>query len=229
MNFKLNLSLANLREYYIQILVFLVLFVLILKVLFPQIENLATSQELLAESNNKLESLNIRVKFLESLDKTASRQKLQRLNLALPADKDVGLMLDALTRIASRSNVRLGNVNLSMAVSNSKIGLPEVQATLNLKGETVDIIKFITEISKTLPVMQATNVSLKGSSTTLVISFYYKPSEVKEVSRQILEGAPRISKNQEEIFAKILEREAPSTIFLESENQPTGARADPFR
>lgn len=228
MKLKLDFGLDNIRGYAVHILVFLILFVLILKVLFPQLENVAVGRDLLVESNSKLESLNTKVKFLESLDKTANRQKLQRLNLALPVEKDVGLMLDALIEVVARSNVRLGNLTLSAAPLNSKIGLPILTVTLNLKGEISDIGEFITGLGKILPVMQATNVSLKGTSSTVTLSFYFKPVKTEEVTKQISQEVPKISKNQEEIFQRILEREAPSTIFLESESQPTVGRADPF-
>lgn len=228
MKLKLDFNLETIREYAVQIFVFLVLLALVLKVLFPQIENIVANRMLLVESNSKLESLSARVKFLESLDKTTNRQKLQRLSLALPPEKDVGLMLDALERIAARSNLRLGNLTLAATAQNSKLGIPEIQATLNLRGGILDLEKFVTEVGRTLPIAQVISVSTREASSTIVLSFYSKPVETKEVAKQAL-GAWKISKSQEEVFQKILEREAPSIISLESEIQPavTG-RLDPF-
>lgn len=226
---RLDFNLDNIREYAVHIFVFLALLVLALKVLFPQVENIAANRMLLVESNSKLETLSARVKFLESLDKTTNRQKLQRLSFALPPEKDVGLMLDALERIAARSNLRLGDLTLAATAQNSKLGIPEIQVTLNLRGGILDLEKFVAEAERTLPIVQVRSVLTREASSTIVLSFYFKPVKTGEVAKQASWGATKISKSQEEVFAKILEREAPSIIFLESESQPTGGRTDPFR
>lgn len=236
MNRELQFYISGIREYAVYFLVVLVLLILIAQALLPQIENFITNRTILSESSIKLEELKNKAKLLAGMDKTASRQKLQKLNQALPIEKDVGLMLGALDRIAARSNVRLGNFSLpvgsfattSAVPSNSKIGVPSIEVSLNLKGDINSIIKFITEAHQSLPVLRVGSISFTQESSTVNLSFYFKPlSTVSGIKAET--PLPQVSKKQEDILQKILEREAP--FIIQSEEKPTGEqkRTELFR
>lgn len=220
------------KEYVVYILVSIILLMLVIKVFFPQLEDFGTNRIRLDGANTKLENLQNKMKSLESIDKGTTSQKLEKLNQALPPEKDIGLMLSTLEYVAAKSNVKLGtfsfnvgNFDAASATVNSSIGIPAISISVNLRGGIVDTTEFLSQLNKTLPVMRASNVSFTAGSSTIIISYYFKPLPASKVSTET--SLPEMSKNQQQILRQILERQFPSVTGQE-EVPTSGGREDPF-
>lgn len=234
MNRELEFYLEKIKEYGVYLLAFFVFLALASWVLLPQIENVFQNRALLLESKQRVEDLDKKVKILEGLDKTTSAQKLQRLNLALSQEKDVGMMLAVLEQVATRTNVQLGTFSLSVgsleatasnAVKNSKIGVPSLEIKLSLRGGIDEAKRFISQLRHILPVMQIADASISPGTSTITIFYYFKPlTALRPAGRADI--IPQISKKQEEVWQNIAGREI---LFLSSPGfGETGSRADPF-
>lgn len=236
----------NIRAYGVHLLIMVALVTVTVKVLLPQFENALLNRAQLLDNRTKLETLTGKVKFLESLDKTSSRQKLQRLNWALPVEKDVGLMLTALERAASRENVELGSFSFSVGIiatssattttakSGTALGVPSIEVTLNVRGDIDEVARFINGLGRALPVMRVGGVSISERLSTVTLSYYFKPLISGKTSAAA--NLPQITKKQEDVFKRILEREMPIVAQIESPpadgaGDQTGlssSRTDPF-
>lgn len=237
MNRELEFYLEKIKEYGVYLLAFLVFLTLASRVLLPQIENIFQNRAQLLESSQRAEDLDKKVKLLASLDKTTGTQKLQRLNLALPREKDVGMMLAVLEQVAGRTNVSLGTFSLSVgsldasqgaAIKNSKIGVPSLEVKLNLKGGVGEVSRFISQLRHTLPVMQIANAEISPGNSTITLFYYFKPAAALRPAGRA-DMIPQISKKQEAVWQNIAGREILFLTSPGSSETPGGSsRPDPF-
>lgn len=234
MSRELEFYLEKIKEYGVYLVAFFVFLVLASRVLLPQIEDVFENRALLLENSQRVTDLDKKIKVLESLDKAATEQKLQRLNLALPAQKDVGMMLSVIEQVALRSNVSLGTFSLSVgsleatasnAVKNPKIGVPSLEVKLSLRGGIDDISRFISQLRHILPVMQVADASISPGTSTITLFYYFKPPAALRPAGRV-DMIPQISKKQEEVWQNVVDREI---LFLTSSDfTQTSSRPDPF-
>lgn len=213
---------------------FLIIFLLLLfKILIPQMESILTNRTLLQNSQEKLDNLETKVRILRGYNKEATREQLKKLNLALPLEKDIGLMLSSLDSVAARSKAQLGTFSIkvgslatpSAATKDSTLGVPSLEVKLNISGEPREIAEFVKQTRSVLPIMQVSKVALTALSSSIDLVYYYQPTiPINSITDAPL---PIFSSSQEKILSDIETRAPVLTGGAETEID-SSSRTDPF-
>jgi hypothetical protein len=192
---KINLDLENLtvlyrhyKDFLLPIGVMVVSVLVILYVVFPQIQQYSNSQDLVKTEQQKLDALNSNYNLLTSLDDAKIAANLNTLSLALPAQKDFAGIIGAITYVSAKTGVSVGNFEFSLgdlSASNfAGTAYPSTKIDISLKGDTKSIINFAHEITKTMPIAEVTALNISGNSGDLTVLFYYKPFPAQNVNDQ---------------------------------------------
>jgi hypothetical protein len=190
---KTNIDFENLvvlyqhyKEFLLPLGVILVSILVILYVVFPQIQQYSDSQNLVKAEQQKLDTLNNNYTLLTSLDDTTITTDLNTLSIALPAQKDFAGIIDAISYVSAKTGVAVGNFQFSLGdLSSSNFGgtaYPSTKIDLTITGSTQNLASFAHEIIKTKPVAEVSSINISGGTGSLTILFYYKPFPAQNVS-----------------------------------------------
>jgi Tfp pilus assembly protein PilO len=192
---KINIDFENLvvlykhyKDFLLPIVVILISILVIIYIVFPQIQQYFNSQDLVKAEQQKLEALNSNYNLLTSLDNATIASNLNTLSLALPVQKDFAGIIDAISYVSAKTGVAVGNFEFSLGdLSSSNFGgtaYPSTQINISLKGSTKTIADFADQIVKTMPIAEVTTINISGGTGSLTILFYYKPFPAQNISDQ---------------------------------------------
>jgi hypothetical protein len=192
---KINIDLENLlvlykhyKEFLLPVGVILVSLLVIIYIVFPQIQQYFNSQNSVTVEQQKLGALNSNYNLLTSLDDAKIASNLSTLSLALPPEKDFAGIIDAISYVSAKTGVSVGNFEFSLgdlSASNfAGTAYPSTKIDVSLKGDAKNIINFASEITKTMPIAEVTALNVSGNTGTLTVLFYYKPFPAQSVSDQ---------------------------------------------
>jgi hypothetical protein len=192
---KINVDFENLallykhyKEFLLPVGVILVSILVIIYVIFPQIQQYFNSQNLVKAEQLKLDTLRNNYSLLTSSDDATITADLNTLSLALPSQKDFAGIIDAISYVSAKTGVTVGNFEFSLGnLSASNFGgtvYPSTKTDLSLEGSAKNIVNFTHEIVKTMPVAEVTAVNITGGTGSLTILFYYKPFPSQNISDQ---------------------------------------------
>jgi Tfp pilus assembly protein PilO len=190
---KINLDFENMRvlykhykEFLLPVGVILISFLVIFYVVFPQIQQYFSSQDLVKVEQQKLDSLRNNYNLLTSLDNATITSDLGILSPALPAQKDFAGIIDAIAYVSAKTGVSVGNFEFSLGnLSATNFGgtaYPSTQINVNVKGSAKDIAAFADEMVKTMPIAEVSMINISGNNGSLTIAFYYKPYPAQNIS-----------------------------------------------
>ena len=193
---KINIDFENLlalykhyKEFLLPVGVILASTLVIIYVVFPQIQQYFNSQNLVKAEQQKLDALRNSYNLLTSLDDATITSELKTLSLALPAQKDFAGIIDAISYVSAKTGVAVGNFEFSLGnLSASNFGgtaYPSTKIDISLKGNTKNIENFAHEIIKTMPIAEVTGLNINGGTGSLTILFYYKPFPSQNISDQV--------------------------------------------
>jgi hypothetical protein len=221
MNGKINLDLkyikfifAKNKAYLIPIVVMLISIALFFLFVIPQFKLLLKVQNDAKESLLKLETLKKNLNVLTGIDEDTLDSQLRILNSALPLSKDFAGILNSIYVAAQKTGVSVGNFsfkigNLSQSESNEKFPLIKLSVPVNAGVGAVN--SFVGIISKTLPLSQISFIRMGDASSTVDLSFYYKPLGASSYSQDVVIRG--ISQEGLNLLNKLNEFESPSSVL----------------
>jgi len=182
----LNIDLATLKflykrykEFTIPAVVILVCFILLIKFIMPQFQAVFS---LSREAKKDLRSLSVlknNLNVLSRLNDSALNPQLQIVNAALPTNKDFIGIINAISFASSIAGVSVGDFALQIGdilnvpTDNNKFS--SISLNLSINGSIDDINKFIEALYKTLPLSEVSSINMGNTSSSVAVSFYYKP------------------------------------------------------
>lgn len=190
---KINIYLDNLMVLYrhnkaflLPVGVIVVSVLIIIYIIFPQIQQYFNSQSLVNAEQQKLNTLKANYSLLSSLDDVQIDVDLKTLSLGLPGQKDFAGIIDAINYVSAKTGVSVGNFEFSLgnlsATNFAGTAYPSTKIDVSLKGDPKNIANFVQEIVKTMPVAEVSSVNISGNIGSLVILFYYKPFPSQNIS-----------------------------------------------
>jgi Tfp pilus assembly protein PilO len=210
---KINLDLkaiqfifAKNKSYIFPIIIMLACVILFFQFIIPQFKSLLKVQEDAKESLLKLKILKENMSMLANIDEETLDSQLRILNLALPSDKDFAGVLNSVYSTAQRTGVEVGGFSfkvgdLSRPANSDSLSVVELSMPINAGVAAVS--SFVEVISKTFPLSQVSFIKAGSMSSTVSISFYYKPlaissynqdARVKPISQKGLDLVNQLSK-----------------------------------
>jgi Tfp pilus assembly protein PilO len=197
LNFKkTNIDLENLKvlyrhykEFLLPVGVILVSILVIIYVIFPQIQQYFSSQSAVQAEQQKLDTFRSNYNLLISLNDATIASDLNILSSALPSQKDFAGIIDAISYVSAKTGVSVGNFEFSLGnLSASNFGgtaYPSTKINISLRGDAKSIARFVEEVAKTMPIAEVTSINIADNTGSMTILFYYKPFPVQNVSDSV--------------------------------------------
>lgn len=160
-------------------LVFVISFVLIWKLVYPQIMNWFSVNAEIARTQERIKNIDSNILALSQMNDVLISQNLEVAAHALPTEKDfIGILL-SISQAAQTSQVSLDDYSVVVGDLVDPVGrkqkLGSMQLKLNLGGGIIRVREFLTQIQTSVPLAEIANISSEKNSSEIVILFYYKP------------------------------------------------------
>ncbi len=186
MNKKVNLDkgaikllYSHYKNYIVPIAIIIACIILFFLVIIPQIQNVITLQQEQRREEEKLEILKNNLNLLYNLDSNTLDKQLKLTSKALPVNKDFIGILSGIAVASSKASVTLGDYgfqvgDINKTPTNVK-GVPSLELSLTVNGDLNNLISFIKELEKTIPISEIIGINLTSRNATIKTLFYYKP------------------------------------------------------
>lgn len=195
MNEKVNEDIKSLKfifnknkSYIFPVVVILVSIIIFFQFVIPQFGAfLAVRKEALAASL-KLEALKANLDVLTNTNEKTLDSQLEILSQALPLNKDFIGILNSIYSTAQKTGVSLGSFSFKigdLSRSENSDDFPIVNVSLPINSGVTAINSFIETIGRTVPLSKVYHVKIGNISSTVGLSFYYKPLGVSNYSRDL--------------------------------------------
>ncbi len=166
------------KVYFVPIGIILTCLVIFFVIITNQIRDLFSSQAQLSVVRSRVNILQNNLNLLSVIDENKQNNDIQTVTKAMPSQKDYAGILDALATTSRNSSVSISD--FSFQVGDLSSNLPSksplsIALSLSLKTGIVGTQRFLSELAKTLPISEVSDVEITAGLSTVVISFYYKP------------------------------------------------------
>lgn len=185
MNEKINIDLKSLkfildrnRPYIIPAVIILICLMLFWQFVVPQFKILFTAQEEAKQASQKLQVLKENLNVLRNTDEKFLDESLKILNLALPLNKNFTGILNSIYYASQKTGVSLGAFSLqigNLTDSEGKDDFSTINLSLPINANVAAVNSFIETINKTVPLSEVTQIKTGNLTSTIGLSFYYKP------------------------------------------------------
>lgn len=193
MNAKINADLKSLKFifernklYIFPIIIIAVCIALFLQFVIPQFKILFAAREEAKQASLKLQTLKESLNVLTNTDEKSLDAQLKVLNLALPLSKDFSGILNSIYYTSQKTGVNLGSFSLQIGDlldTKEKDDFPTISLSIPMNANVTAINSFVETLSKTVPLSQVSLIKIRNLTSTIGLSFYYKPlgfSDYKE-------------------------------------------------
>lgn len=152
---------------------------LLFYIVVPQVYSFFSITEEVAQTREQITTLNNNTTYLSSLNSAGLDEQLQLVFDALPADKDFAAIIDAINSAALDSGVEVNDYSVLIG----ELATPSAQLkqyftvdlVLTVAGDRNGAKTFLQKMYEVLPISQVKTLSLTEDSSTMKISFYFKP------------------------------------------------------
>ena len=205
------------KAYLISVVVFLVSFLILGFVIYPQLSDFLTlkaREQDIVEENQILKQT---FDTLSTLSDSSIDLDTQTVKKALPVEKDYLGILNGIASSARDAGIGLQDYSLavgdistgSASLKDSKGTLP---VTLQISGSLSSAKKFLSLLSQSVPLSSVEEVSYSGDSTEAKVVFYYEIYQPKSIGKTKITA---FSANQNKIMQDLMqwEQRAQSTIL----------------
>lgn len=185
MNEKINADLKSLKfifdrnkPYILPIIIILVCTILFWQFVVPQFGILFAAQEEAKQASLKLQALKENLNVLANTDEKSLDAQLKILNLALPLNKDFSGILNSIYSTSQKTGVNLGSFSFQVGDildNKEKDGFPTISLSIPINANAAGVSSFVEIISKTVPLSEIALIKIRDITSTIRLSFYYKP------------------------------------------------------
>lgn len=210
------------KVFLIPLIVIIVSFVLTIKILIPQIQDLIAVQNESNRLRERVETLKSNLNLLSGLDQSVLDNQLTVVSSALPVEKDFAGILNALIVASSRSGASLGDFSFQigeLATGSAALGRQlSIQVNLTLSGNVFSAQRFLQELSKTTPLSEVKTGKVSGNSFDVSVNFFYRPIPQLKLDEGKMLTA--LSKSETDVISEISSWSQPSPFTFVEDIQP---------
>jgi Tfp pilus assembly protein PilO len=190
-----------------------------LLVLLPKINQIMESRKKVESSRLMVNKLQTKATSLETMDMARTDRLYELVNIGLPSNKPFFEVIIQLQKVASDTEVGLGDFDLnpgSLATKEAKpnaAGQVAVSTALTVQGTYDNLVEFVNRLQKTLPLFLITGINFDTGANDSVranmqLDVYYQP-------------APVLAKNTVDVPLPTLERSTEDALnILASYHKP---------
>ncbi len=174
------------RDFLIPAITIIICFILLVKIIIPQINSLSKRGQEMKAEKTKLDILKNNLKLLVDLNESTLDSQLAIASDALPSTKNFTGVLNEVSLSANKSGVFLGDFEFQVGdlskLTSSEENLPSLQLTLIVNGGVTSAVKFINELYKSLPLAEVKGIEINNLRSTMATVFYYKQFSTDSVN-----------------------------------------------
>lgn len=195
MDKKINADIKSLKfifnknkSYIFPVIIILVSIMLFFQFVIPQFNALLEAQKEAIAASVKLETLKANLDVLNNINEATLDSQLEVLKSALPLDKDFIGILNSIYLTSQKTGVDLGSFSFKIGdLTQSEIGnnFPVVNLSLPVSSSVAAINNFVETISKTVPLSETSLIKVGNASSTINLSFYYRPLSASSYSQDV--------------------------------------------
>lgn len=166
------------KPYIVSIGVMLISIILFFQSVIPQFNLLLKTREEAKDASLKLEIMRENLDMLSNINEELLDSQLKTVTLALPLNKDFIGILNSVYLTSQRAGVSLGSFSFKVGdlfKSENGDNFPVVKLSAPVDAGITAINSFIKTISTTVPLSEVYLVKVGGTSSSVSVSFYYKP------------------------------------------------------
>ncbi len=167
------------KEYLLPVGVIFACILLFFLVIIPQFQNFLDTQQQVKAESNKLIILKNNLNLLTNMDESQMDSQLQIVSGALSPNKDFEGILNGISVAANKAGVFLGDYEFQVGdITKPSLNIqsfPSLQLTLTIYGGVNGVTRFMTELYKTVPLSEITDVKVTSTTSEITALFYYKP------------------------------------------------------
>lgn len=173
-----NILYRQYKAFLLPIVAIIVSIILVGIIIIPQTQILLKNQEELKKEQDKLSILKNNYSLLSGIDEADLNSNLQTLSKVLPNGKDFIGVINTISYNSVRQDVSIDDFSFQVGEINKDLAdeaeFPFLTLTLNVSGNPLSVLRFISELYKSSPVVQVTNIKTTSGQSTLKLQFYYK-------------------------------------------------------
>lgn len=171
--------LLHYKKFYVSLGIIFCSVILLFWVILPQIQQYSDQRAQIQETKARIAILQKNIVTIEGINNEDQASSLETTLRALPQDKDYAGVLYAVRSASAKAGVGVDDFAFSVGELSAKNiitqTIPTLSLSLHLIGSPAEISRFLTELAKTLPLSNVTEITLDAQSANIVVQFYYKP------------------------------------------------------
>lgn len=231
---KLNQSLfERYKIFVIRGLTLVVLVFLGTRVTIPMVDSIREVQARIEQKKERLLLLSNKEDFLKRQNQGTLSYQVQKLNAALPSVIDLPLILATLQKVASDTNIELGEFSLSsrtqvLTVTKIQQGetLTSFQFNVSLAGSLESMEQFIEKLATVSPMLRMAGIDFSNEQSKTTLSFYFQPQPGRApIDAPISE----LTQAQKNAITEVSSLEPPALVEPVVGSLDGQVREDPFR
>lgn len=174
--------------------------VLIFGIIVPQIQGIAREIEKHNLKSEEVQKLQASLQAMNAVSNDRLQSDVELLTDALPTNKEVVSLFSSIIALASESNVQVRGFTIQVGEiyatgestnttdSRSETGFPSMNVLLSLSSASQrQVVPFTQALYKNFPIAKVNAVAAQDGSSSLEISFYYRPYNIERLqnSREV--------------------------------------------
>lgn len=181
-NFSLNPNTLNIlyrkyKNFLLPVFIIIGCLVTFFIIVTPQLRALLNTKDQEKLEQQKLQTLKNNYNLLFNMNESGLNSNFKVLTKALPSTKDFAGIVNSISYNSLISGVVVGDFQFSVGdVEKAPEGalFPNLQMKLNISGSPKAILLFISNLYKSVPLPEVTNIKQSGATATLSLQFYFK-------------------------------------------------------
>lgn len=192
-NFSLNPNTLNIlyrkyKNFLLPVFIIIGCLVTFFIIVTPQLRALLNTKDQEKLEQQKLQTLKNNYNLLSNMNENSLNSNFQILTKTLPSTKDFAGIVNSISYNSLISGVVVGDFQFNVGdVEKAPEGalFPNLQMKLNISGGPNAIMLFISNLYKSAPLAEVTNIKQSGTIATLSLQFYFKAFPQNSINNDI--------------------------------------------
>jgi len=168
------------KGYIIPSVIIIACFLVFSEFIVPQVKGFFYLQGQINQERDLLQVTRQKLQFLSNMNDNELDYNVQLASSTLPTDKDFISILSAISQVAAKSNVSLGDYGIQAGIPLTQPqdtnALSAIEVSVVLNGNLQGLTSFMKNLSSSIPLSEVGDVEIDTSGLNLLkISFYYQP------------------------------------------------------
>ncbi|HUQ85412.1 MAG TPA: hypothetical protein VM077_03755 [Candidatus Limnocylindrales bacterium] len=203
-------------------------FMLIASIIIPLANNYFSLRSEVIAKREQIRVVNENIEFMKNLNKDELEDQLAIVTSAVPAQKDFGGIIDALSDSSAKSGASVNDYKFVIGeiasgsarkVGEKKTVSQTIDMTISLEGNTLKVRNFLKELSEKSPLVEVFEIDGSSEYTLVKLKFHYKPYPVITIKAD--EAIAAVSPKKREVIEKLSKWK--STPIFNVEDLPTSS------